>query len=494
MNNTDVVGRNENGWTKLFTLMLFLPLLAVSTTLDNDIWFILNSGRYVMANGIPHIEPFSMHENLSFVMQQWLTDVIYWNVYRFLGSAGLIALICVLSALTVWLIYKTCMLVSDNNFIVSFSVSLILSCVLSLCITTRPQMLSMLIFALEIYCTENYIRKKKIKYILMLPVLSLLLINLHASMWLMFFVIALPFIVDSFKFKLWIFSGEGFKKLPYLASLAVSVIMGFVNPYGIDAMTYLFRSYGYEEISTVVDEMAPPDLSETTGVIFFAIVALILVVLFLNRNERVKLRYLLLGLGTYVLAMTAYRNLFIFIVGVSSVLAFSLKHLKPESKPETEKTPEEIKSTKRLRVVLIAAICVCLAVAIGVKVNKIITEEADAPSKGAVDYILDNNVAGDVVLYTGYNDGDYSEFRGIRSYIDARAEVFLDSNNGQFNYMKEYVDMQLGKTPYNEVLDKYDFTHIYAAKGDILSTYLPYDSGYEKVYEDKYGSVYIPIK
>ena len=64
---------------KALSLLLLIPCLTIGKNLNNDIWFILNCGKYVVQNGIPNIEPFTIHEGLSFVMQQWLTAVIFWE-------------------------------------------------------------------------------------------------------------------------------------------------------------------------------------------------------------------------------------------------------------------------------------------------------------------------------------------------------------------------------------------------------------------------------
>ena len=63
-------------------------LLIKGFHLDNDIWFIFNHGRYVLSNGFPYIEPFTIHEGFKFVMQQWLSAVIYYSIYKYLGVIG----------------------------------------------------------------------------------------------------------------------------------------------------------------------------------------------------------------------------------------------------------------------------------------------------------------------------------------------------------------------------------------------------------------------
>ena len=69
----------------------FVGLLFIGTAINNDAWFLLNCGRYVESYGIPHIEPFTLHEGWHYVMQQWLIAIGLGNIYSAVGTAGLIA-------------------------------------------------------------------------------------------------------------------------------------------------------------------------------------------------------------------------------------------------------------------------------------------------------------------------------------------------------------------------------------------------------------------
>ena len=60
----------------------FLLFFVMPFKLNNDFWFLINTGKYIINNGIPHTEPFTIHSNLSFVAQQWLTDVIFYLIYN----------------------------------------------------------------------------------------------------------------------------------------------------------------------------------------------------------------------------------------------------------------------------------------------------------------------------------------------------------------------------------------------------------------------------
>ena len=62
--------------------------------------------------------------------------------------------------------------------------------------------------------------------------------------------------------------------------------------------------------------------------------------------------------------------------------------------------------------------------------------------KPGIDYLEKNYDLRSVVLYTNYNNGSYAEYRGLKPYIDTRAEVFLKSNNHKEDIMMEYYFIQ----------------------------------------------------
>jgi len=56
----DRLSRDDRRIEAFLPLLLCLPFFLIQIKLDNDIWFLLNSGRYVLQHGIPFVEPFTM--------------------------------------------------------------------------------------------------------------------------------------------------------------------------------------------------------------------------------------------------------------------------------------------------------------------------------------------------------------------------------------------------------------------------------------------------
>ena len=59
---------------------------------DNDIWFILSTGRSIVQDGFFTVDPLTLHQGLSYLPQQWLSAVLDWSVYSMVGQGGLVFL------------------------------------------------------------------------------------------------------------------------------------------------------------------------------------------------------------------------------------------------------------------------------------------------------------------------------------------------------------------------------------------------------------------
>lgn len=518
---------------------LFIGLLFIGSELDNDGWFLLNHGRYVMEQGIPHIEPFTIHENFAFVMQQWLTSAVFWEIYEHFHVAGLLTFLYPISALTIYAVYRLALMTSKGNrdtaLVLSSFVGIIIC---SLFIRTRPQIFSTLIFIGEIIGLEYLRQTNDKKYLLLFPLLSVVLINMHAAMWPMMLVFLLPFCVDylSCYDKKGYFVKDEKLKPHYLCVIAISIIAaGFVNPYGWDAMTYVFRSYGYDMISNSINEMSPITIRTILGK-FCQILFLLVIVIY--ARHKVAVRHLLITFGTMIMALSSIRSLYLFL----AVGLYPLAYIYADWHGLSRKTDavadwrwrkllillingtfiwiilnrkEQIfNSWNSIGMILFGAVMlavvlllvlewrggslrsvqdkflrcgytsvifiVCFLVLV-ITGNKLAGSKGNADSAQAVAYLLEHENREDVRLWTNYHDGAYAEFQGLRCFIDPRAEVFLSSNNKQRDVFYEYTSLESGKTDYRTFLSWYDFNYILVCEKDIMYTYLPSDENYELV-------------
>ena len=456
----------------IWLLYFYIPvLLSFFSNLDseNDIYFLLNHGRYILEHGFPTIEPFTMHQGFSFVMQQWLAAVIFYLAYNTFSKYGLLFLLVIVNGIILFLLYKLCMKLSDNRYILAIVLSAITDILLLLCfILPRPQIFTYANLIGVLYIMECFYRNDKSKAIYFLPLISLLQINLHASLWFLIFAFILPYFIDLVIAK---FKDKTDKRLIKLIPvLVITFLVGFINPYGIKAITYVFTSYGSYYINNMVIEMFPPVLGVNSRIttLFYLTYSLLIVVItiyIVNKKGKLCLPHMLLLIGVSYLAI---RNYALLIIGSIPFLAFYLKNCFPEEKNN------KIILTKNGKIgytCLIIGLFIYAIVAVSIR-----GVTMDNRLEKGIDYLLAHNKKEDIVLYTGYNNG---------SYVEYRAEIFLKANNKKKDVMEEYYLLQYNRLSANQFLSEYNFTHLIIDTEDNLYSYVNNNTNYKAIYKAK---------
>lgn len=439
-----------------------LVILKIFGGLDNDLWYLLNEGRYIIQNGLYHTDMISMHQGLDIVVQNWLSAVIFWIVYAFMGSKGIFFMVLIVNVVICYLVYKISMLISDNNKVMSILVTLFTDINMSFYfIVSRPQIFSFVILLLVIYMLELYIKKDDIKYLKFIPLLSFLEINLHASLWWFIFLFMLTYIIDGIKSKKLML--QGYKLKPIIICFIVSFLVGLINPYGYKAITFIFNSYGDKYMLQYIYELQRYTFNRFSGVHTFVVILITMLLSVYFRKGTVRVRYLCMYCGTLILGMITVKafNLFLLISGIP--LALLLKDI-------VIKNLDNVSKAKRIiSYVLITLIAISLVGFSGYtyyKMNKKIEfRHMASDAVDAIDLFTNNYPAS---VYVSFNDGGYISFRGYKPYIDPRAEVYLKKNNHKKDIYEEYYRFETGQIDINEFIKKYNFDFILLKNGDRL--------------------------
>ncbi len=475
----------------IILFFLILPLATIALKLNNDAWFLLAHGKHVFTEGIPFVEPFTIHENFDFVMQQWLFSAVFWFLYNSLGEVGLIAGVFLCAIILMLLLYKLSLLVSCNAKKISAICTAV--AMLGLCIwflETRPQTVTYIIIVVEILLLELYAKTEKARYLVGLPLLSVIEVNMHASMWGMLFIFALPYLAGSIKFEFYDIKSKGYKKIPLIVTIIAMLLCGFINPYGIDAMKYVLSSFGDEVISNVVQEMMHIAITDSYGLYFFGIIFAIALLLRYNKTIKIEVRYALLLGGTALMTLITQKSLAYFFIGCVPFLVDFTSNLENHIKIDFQnKKKNKIYKLLPFYFVLIIGLCFYI------NIDKSQTEKNEPLIKKAVEFLENEKVDKSTAkLYTGYDNGGYAEFKGYKVYIDPRAEVFLKKNNNQKDVFDEYIKLQFGSLDYRDFLETYEFTHFVLDKSDILCIYLKDNEKYKQIYNDETSEIYVPVK
>lgn len=448
----------------LFFIVSAICFFSVYFKEEADIWFLLSHGKYIINHGFPYLDVLSMHTGLDFVMQQWLSSVIFYIIYEYLGKISFYVFIFLMNCLITFLIYKLCLVISDNKKFASCFISVIAIILLQIgYIVPRPQIFTYIILLMILIMLELFSSKRK-KYIYLMPILSILLINFHASMWPILFIFCMPYVAELILKK-----DKDVYKL--IIIMFISLLAGFINPYGLGAMTYSINCYGSDLIGEVVGEMRTfnllgnPYTKVWSVFILFIFLTSNLIHLIYTKKKNFRVAHLLLFYGTFFMSLLGFRNIALFIIGT---VPFLVKYL------DIKDTDQFILNKKWIinYIVIILIFIGCFISALNDKKYEFI-HKADV----VISYFEKNKISKDIKLYTDYSDGSIFEYHGYKPYIDSRAEVFLKKMNHKENILKEYLNFNLDEKTRDKFIKKYDFDYyvIGSMNLDLVNYLLNYD-------------------
>ena len=455
-------------------LYLLLPfflffMIDYAKSVD-DMWFLFSHGKYILSNGFPHFEFLTIHDNFHFVMQQWGFSVLLYFFYYTLNDIGVLLLVFIFSLLIIVFLYKFCMVISSNNKYASCLVASIIVLLLELChfIIPRPQLVSLLLLIITLYILERFSKDKNDKFIFFLPLISLLFINCHASLWLMMFIFSLPYIVE---FLYSYIRDKDLRVFKLLLVLLLAFLVGFINPYGSEAMFYSLSSYGIPLINKLIREMHSISFSFSDyflscySILIVVVAITYVVVWFFNKEKYSKHSYFLF-FGCLLLACLNLRNISLLLIGGMPFIINGIN--------------KDMKSVISIKYFLVIIGIIILLVSFQFSNNfyKVSNNSLDKIVK-----IMDNKKSGNRV-YTSFRDGAYIEYNGYKTYIDSRAEVFLKKNNKSKDILYEYYNILIGKIDYSLFLKKYNFDYLIVNKNTYFYYYLKKQNNYKLIYSD----------
>ena len=453
----------------LFFIVSAICFFLIDYTKEADIWFLLSHGRYVLNNGFPHTDILSMHTGLNFVMQQWLSSVIFYIIYNYLGKIAFYIFIFLMNLVITYLIYKLCLVISNKKFSSCFITLITIILLQRWYIVPRPQIFTYIILIMILIMLELYSSKRK-KYINYMPLLSVLLINFHGSMWPMLFVFCMPYVAELILKK----DKDVFR---LIGIMIISLIVALINPYGLECLTYSIKSYGLDSIRAVVGEMRAFNLTGEDFVVYWSAFTLLLfficnfIILKYSKKKNIRVAHLLLFYGTFFMALSSLRNISLFII---ATLPFLVKYFE-------FKDINKFTLSKEWRINYGVLLILFVAVFVTAIINK--NYEFVHAVDDAVIY-LNENASKDIKLYTEYSYGSVFEYHGYKPYLDSRAEVFVEKMNNKEDILDEYIQLCLDENFRDEFIKKYDFDYfvIYSDYEDIVNYLLDYkDIDYELV-------------
>lgn len=447
----------------LFLNFILMNLKYVKGLQAIDLFYLIPQGKYILNNGIYHIDPFSIHNGLHVVVQNYMSSCLFYLIFKVFSWNGFVIYTIICNALICYLIYKICLLISSNNKSLSIIIMVINDILLYYFLVPRPQLLSYINLLLVIYLLELYVHKNNKNYLYFIPLISILQINMHASLWIMIFLFILPYIVEG------IFKKYNIK--PILFIFLISLVCGLINPYGLENITFIFGSFHNKYMTSLIPELYKTAFNTLWGTIFLIILIINSLIYIIFVNKKVKIRYLCLYLGTMILGLSSLKGFSNYLLCSIFPFAYYFRN---------KKFNIDYSIISKLCNIFIIVLIIISSLLIVLKRNEV----QEYVAGNSYSFLLKHYDKDDIRLYSIMEDGGYGMFLGVKSYLDCRAEYFIKYNNKKYDILKEYFLLQHSKININEFLDKYKFTHLLLNSGDIMFKLSEID-GYKLIYIDK---------
>lgn len=515
-------------------LLIIYCISMAPKGLQNDTFYTIKVGEYIAQNGIGNLttDPFSWHE-LPYTFPHWLYDLSIFGIYSLGGMTGIYVSTIILTCILGLSIYFTSNKISKNAP-VSALITFIAMYLLQPYLAARAQLVTFSLMVLTIYLIEKFLENAKKRYAVGLVALSLLIVNLHMAVWPFFFVLFIPYFfeyvvslniftfdlilkakilwqryrakdgyekriaelkekieqnqqkraeIQKNPYKIKVTRNDNIKKLFWV--VVICACMGIFTPTGLTTpYTYLYKTMSGNTMQ-VINEHLPLDLASNQDFVAF-FVMFIVVLTFID--IKIDLKHLCYYLGILYLALNARRQVSMFLVICTPILAKLIGEIFEKYAPKLQEDLIKIITNFYGKVIFATIVIIISIQEFKPKINEQYYTNQDYPIYAA-EWIKENLDYKNIKLFNEYNYGSYLIYEGIPVMIDSRCDLYTPQYNtktgnpadGQDIFM-DVQNVATGDAKYNEVFDQYGITHVITYSDSSLNKKLKSDSDYKKIY------------
>ena len=494
------IEKNRKRFALFFIIWIcILAIGLVRKYLQNDTFYTIKIGELILNNGIDMMDHFSFHENLAYTYPHWLYDVFIYLVFKVGGYFGIYVSSIVLFMIMLMLVFKTNRKVSGNYSVAAFS-TFICALAVSGFATARAQLASFLVFVLQIYFIESFLKNGKKKYLGGLLLLSLILCNIHVAVWPFYFILFLPYLAEYVVS--WIVSKIKIKKdnkftkflknkfvleknsnIKYLfGTMIASLLTGLITPIGDTPYTYLIKTM-IGNSQSYIEEHQMLSWANSPFTIIIAGETL-----FLSLFSKVKLRdfFMICGLVLMSIVSTRHLSLLALIGTICFARLFSM--FLEQLSFNFDDVVLNFFNKKIVAVISFIVVIIGASLLAGFESKKDYILK-DLYPVDAVKYIKENINIDEMRIFNEYNFGSYLLLNDIPVFIDSRADLYTKQFSGfDYDIFDDYAYIPLN---YHEKFDFYGITHILIYKEDNqLYNILDNSDNYINLYEDEFFVLY----
>lgn len=308
---------------------VFVAIVCYRPTGDDDLWWTLQVGDYIRAEGdVPRTALWTIDalRDLPYVCHSWLSALALSTVAGGFGLDAVMAVPVVIALLVfacgIWLAREL-----GASWLLSVTVADVLLYPLTLRMSCRAEIFGYLFFAVSLVLVAAYHRTERIRFLAALVAVALVWVNSHASFLLLLAV--LPVVAAGRSLDAW--RRAAYRRDALVASvfsrstaaLAATWVLvaaaSLANPYGTDLLRSILEPSSADTFTRYIQEWRPLHLTRSLPPVFVAIPLVLIAAVAIGFR---KLSWVsLLGAPLLIaLEFRAQRNVTVVAIGAAFVL------------------------------------------------------------------------------------------------------------------------------------------------------------------------------
>jgi len=425
---------------------------------------------------------------LPWTAHEWLSEVVMAIVHKALGIPGIVVFFALLLSTTYWLLFRW-IRSPRRNILLDLLVMVLVVLSSRIHWLARPHVFSLLLVVL-LYQILILHQEDRGNYLYVIPPMMLLWVNLHGGFIVGFLFIGI-FLSGHF---LGYFASKGEER--YVSAtkgkrlslvFAASVVAACVNPFGVHALLFPFRTVSNTYLMDNIQEFMSPNFHETIPYRY-----LLLFLIGVIGLSKARLTFTELIPSLLFTSMSLYSSRYIPLAAIvyAPILSKYGDILIRQSETrwsrlvrERSLVYERIEGSAKGFLIPLLVLGVITALSTG---NIPIQFPKKIAPTAAVDFLRSNHLSGN--MFNNDEIGDY-----VIYWLYPNYKVFMDGRSDMYgeSILKEYskvIDIEAG---WKDVLDKYDINYIFYYTNSVLVRHLLTDEGWRRIYVDNVASIFL---
>ncbi len=231
---------------KSFSLLIFLVFILslfvrADTSFDQDLGRHIKLGEIITTDRfIPRTNLFSYtNSDFRFINHHWLSEVIFYSVFSWLGNNGLYVFRLVLLLTPIVVVLFVALSVGSLATALLASVGVLV--LVGYRDILRPELFGYLFFAIYLLCAVQILIKRRFyRWFYLIPFIQVVWVNLHVTFVYGYVLLGLMVLYGAV---------SKFMRKEIFFIVFLSALLGFVNPYGMEGLFYplqILQNYGYQ--------------------------------------------------------------------------------------------------------------------------------------------------------------------------------------------------------------------------------------------------------